>query len=210
MKRAWLFSVVVVAGGAALAGCSGDNVTADGAAGSTAAAGSAGASAHPPAQGNMTLLLQQVKPTSCPVASKTYQVGNPQAPTSSSVGDRLIDGEAGAKVSCVVRGGGPYFFSGSIQGQSSELAKVTLIVKNGIIDADEQTGTATISVYTPELADVFHSTEGGCTVSVVAQNVKPGSLWATFSCPSVSSSSTGAACGIGAISTFVLENCEAS
>jgi hypothetical protein len=165
-----------------------------------------------PPQGNLTLSVQ--KPVSgaltCPVPGKTYVVGNPDGPNSSMAGDRLIDGENGATIKCSVKGSGPFNFSATIKARSSESDMVTLTITNGVINADKLTGTASVGVYTPQLAGTFTSTEGGCTAGVVAGNVKPGSLWATISCPIINYPSTGQACSVGTTTTFVLENCDGS
>jgi hypothetical protein len=164
----------------------------------------------------MTISIQ--KPTTgtlnCPVPGKTYQVGNPKSPSPTDFGDRLIDGEHGASIKCSVHGSGPYTFSGTIKGTSSEKDPVTLTITSGVVNADKTTGTATVAVYTPQLAGTFSSAEGACTITVVGQQIKAGSVWATIACDSVTSSSTGQGCSIGPVSstitTFVLENCDGS
>jgi len=165
-----------------------------------------------PPQGNVTLSVQ--KPTTgsltCPVPGKTYVVGNPKGPTTAAPGDRYIDGENGATIACSVKGGGPFNFSATIKASSTESDKVTMTITSGVINADKKTGTATVGVFTPQLAGTFISPEGGCAVSVVGDNVKPGSLWATVSCPIINYPSTGQACSVGSITTFVLENCDGS
>ncbi len=120
----------------------------------------------------------------------------------------MIDGERGAKVKCSVQGNGPYSVSGTIQGLTPEGESVTLIIMNGVIDADKRAGSARITVNTPQLAG--DSNEAGCTLSVIAQQIKPGSLWATVFCPSITSPTTGQSCSVGSLTTFVLENCEGS
>jgi hypothetical protein len=164
-----------------------------------------------PAQGNVTLSVQQPmtgSPT-CPVPGKIYVVGNPLGPSATSAGDRLIDGEHGATIKCSVHGSGPFTFSGSIHGTSSEKDPVTVTFTGGMISADKLTGTGTVSVYTPSV-DGFTSSDASCTFTVVSQQVKHGSLWATFSCPSITQSSTAKSCQIGSTSAFVLENCDGS
>ena len=165
-----------------------------------------------PAQGNLTLSIQ--KPTTgtpnCPLPGKQYVVGNPDGPNSISAGDRLVDGERNASIKCSVHGNGTFTFSGTIKGSSKEADKVTFAVSGGTINADKLTGTATVSVYTPQLADTFFSAEGACTVTVIGQQVKPGSVWASVSCASITAASTGQVCTVGDITTFVLENCDGS
>ncbi len=164
-----------------------------------------------PARGNLTLIVQPTTTPakSCPVSGKTYVVGNPSGPNSGSPGDRLVDGMGGAKITCSVTGSGPYTVYASIRGQSSENEVVMLTIANGVVNADKQTGSAAIAVYTPQLAGTFGANE--CTLSVVDQNVKPGALWATVSCPTISDPSLpGSACSVGPTTTFVLENCDGS
>jgi len=224
MNRAWCFSLLLVSGGTALEGCSDANVTDDTSdyAGGHAAAGHAGsgvggansvagAAGHPtsrPAQGNLTLSIQSGTSMSCPVPGKVYVVGDPKGPNMVTPGDRLIDGVNGASIQCSVRGTGRYTFSGTISASSSEDATVEATITNGVVNADKLTGSATLSVLTPDLGSTFSSESGGCAVNVIAENIKPGSVWASISCPSVTSPSTGNACAVGSISTFVLENCD--
>src|SRR4051812_18272959 len=166
-----------------------------------------------PAQGNMTLSIGDPTGAKCPASAKTYQVGNPTAPSITAVpnedGDRLIDGEKGASIKCSVTGSGPYNFSATIKALSSESDKVTLTVTNGIINADKATGSATVAVNTPQLSgNSFVSEPGACVVSVVNQNVKAGSLWASVSCAKVTLASTGQSCAVGMTTNFIVENCE--
>jgi hypothetical protein len=219
MNRAWWFSLLLVSGGTALAGCSGANETdatsehaaghaGSGAGGADSVAGGAGHPTSRPAQGNLTLNIQSLNRMSCPVAGKVYVLGDPQGPNTVTPGDRLVDGVNGASIECSVRGTGPYTFSGTISGISSEDATVEATITNGVVNADKLSGSATFSVHTPDLGSTFSSESGGCTVNVIAENVKSGSLWASISCPSVTSPSTGQVCAIGSISAFVLENCD--
>ncbi|MEI9948621.1 MAG: hypothetical protein WDO74_06450 [Pseudomonadota bacterium] len=151
--------------------------------------------------------------TNCPVTGKTYVVGHPDAPTPPmDAGDRFVDGE-GATIKCSVKASSSGFaFSGTITAPSSEKDPVTVSFTNGAISADKVNGTATVYVYTKEVQG-FTST-APCTVTVVSTNVKPGSLWATFSCPSIKDPTMPQECSIGpvgqTISNFVFENCDGS
>lgn len=165
-----------------------------------------------PAQGNLTLSLQP--PTmgtgTCPVPGRTYVIGNPNGPNSNNAGDRIIDGH-GATIKCSVQGNGTFTFSGTIKGTTGTTPsdQVTLTMTNGTINST--TGTVTASVNVTQLAGNFSSPAGGCMVSVVGDNVKPGSLWATVMCPTISDpSAPGKSCSVGPITTFVLENCDGS
>ena len=167
-----------------------------------------------PAQGNLTLSIQPPVGTgNCPVPGTTYVLGNPKGPNSVSAGDRLIDGEHGATIKCSVQGSSTFTFSATIKGitNTTPSSKVSLQMSSGVINMDRMTGTATVAVNTNELGGSFTSPAGACTVGVVGDNVKGGSLWATVTCPSISDpSSPGKACSVGTITTFVLENCEGS
>jgi len=138
----------------------------------------------------------------------TYVLGDPQGPSTVSPGDRLVDGQNGASIQCSVLGNGPYTVSGTIRAQTYQGDQVTFILTDGVINADKQTGTASVSVNTPQLASTFSGTD--CTLVVVGANVKPGALWATLACPSISSPSTAQTCGVGSFSTVVFENCSGS
>lgn len=166
------------------------------------------------AQGDLTLVLQSPAtgmPT-CPVTGRTYVIGDPDGPDGNSTpGDRLIDGMKGASISCSVLGTGTFSVSGSIRGTTAQGDLVVLKISDGTIDAAGQTGTATVSVNTTQLAATYQSTPGGCTLRIVMGNIKPGSIWGTVSCPSVvDPSSSVKSCAIGPTSAFVLENCDGS
>ena len=167
-----------------------------------------------PAQGNLTLSIQPPVGTgNCPVPGTTYVLGNPKGPNSISAGDRLIDGEHGATIKCSVQGSSTFTFSATIKGitNTTPSSKVSLQMSSGVINMDRMTGTATVAVNTNELGGSFTSPAGACTVGVIGDNVKGGSLWATVTCPNISDpSSPGKACSVGTITTFVLENCEGS
>ena len=156
-----------------------------------------------PAQGNLTLSIQQLM--GCPTPGKIYQVGNPGAPTEIDFGDPFIDGENGATIKCSVRGAGSFTFSGSIQARSKENDTVNLSMTNGVINADK-TGTATLSVFTPGLGASYSSDMGTCQVTAI--DVRAGALWAKINCPKISESSTATSCIVGTTTTFVLENCD--
>lgn len=170
----------------------------------------------PPAQGAVTLDLSQPVPTVdqmfCPI-TKVYQVGAKDsktmatlAPTVQDPGESVISGENGSTISCSVTGGGGNFkFSGSLHASTPEGDLILVAFQNGVISGT--TGTADVSVYTPQLSSNFAGT--GCTINVQNNQVKGGSIWATFSCPQISAAPSGL-CGISADSTIVFENCSGS
>jgi hypothetical protein len=221
MNRAVLILVMLAGAGVFTGGCAGKSVSDSNTAGSggstqssgggSSAAGSAGSAAGSghsrPAQGNLTLSIQPPLSSdsgSCPVPGHTYVVGNPKGPNSVSPGDRLIDGEDGVIIECSVRGKGPYTISGTIQGNGTD--GVNLSITDGVIDTNDNTGTASVSVYTSNLGGIFSGV--GCTLAVVNDNVKSGSIWATVYCPTITSSKPGQACAVGPITTVVFENCD--
>ena len=212
MRGASALGILFVSAAAGLCACSGRYETtgpADGHSSGGAGAdngGSAGAEARR-AQGNLRLNVHYADPALCPVTGKTYVVGDPQGPSSVAPGDRLIDGEHGATIKCSVRGRGPFEFSASIEAASSESDQVSLTFSQGLIDANGQTGSATLRVLTPQLGTAFTSAARGCALHVVNSQIKPGSIWATFSCDAVYPFNLGV-CSIGAVSAFALENCD--
>jgi hypothetical protein len=170
-----------------------------------------------PAQGAIS--LQVGGPAPCPVPGQIYPVGRlvnkvAQAPSDSDPGQSVVDGESGTSVSCSVHGGGPYTFSGSIHATSYDEAKdpITVSFTNGVVNADKTTGTVTVSVFTPQLLAQFTSGAMPCTVKVINHQIKGGSIWADFSCPTLSAGLQGT-CSSGvapSVSTVVFENCDGS
>jgi hypothetical protein len=173
----------------------------------------------PPAQGAVTLYLGQpvvhVDQMTCPVSGQAYQIGATDsktkailAPTASDPGQSVISGESGSTISCSVRGGGGNFtFSGSLHAVTPQGDLVSVSFSNGTVGPDF-TGTADVSVYTPQLSGTFSSTSS-CAITVKNQQVKGGSIWATFSCGQIASPPSGL-CGIDASSAIVFENCSGS
>ena len=164
-----------------------------------------------PAEGGATLSIQSpssgVSGTSCPVPGRTYEIGNP-APTQSGPGESAIDGDKGASVKCSVKGNGPFTFSGTLNARNNEdKTPVSITFVDGQVGADKNSGTVSVIVSTLDLSSPFSSAAGACTVNVINQQIKPGSIWATFSCPSITTPPSGR-CTIGGNSVFVFENCE--
>jgi hypothetical protein len=190
-------------------GCSDSGASAGaGGASGTGFAGNGGALPLPN-QGSVTLTVaRSLNPSNgqaCPVPGQTYPAGQP-APTNLDPGGALVDGEDGAQVTCSVHGAGPFTFSGSLQATTTDGASdpVHVAFTQGSIGAD-LTGTADVSVYTPQLAGNFSGVS--CQVQVIGSQIKAGSMWASFSCPSLVEppSSQCAASGV-----FVFENCDGS
>lgn len=167
----------------------------------------------PPAQGAFVTTIKAPSPApmgkSCPTSvSFTYDVPRilDTKPTEGLDQDtylhRIVDGENSAQVSCKVTGSS---FSGRIV-----LGGRALSISSGTLGADKK-GTAQITVTNSEsLSTSLISPTANCTVDAAgtASNkfqVKGGSMWASFSCPSVEAAPN-EYCTAGGF--FVLENCE--
>jgi len=126
-------------------------------------------------------------------------------------GDRLVNGQNSSTIKCSVQGSSTFAFSGTIKGTTNTTPsdQVSFTITAGTISTDKMTGTASVAVNTSGLAGNFTSPAGDCTVTVVGDNVKPGSIWATIKCPNITDpTGPGRACRVGDTTTFVLENCE--
>jgi hypothetical protein len=167
-----------------------------------------------PAQGAITLSVRLPTSTvngTCPDSGTTYYVGAPNAPTTGSPGNSLVDGDKGAHIGCSVKAsGGGFAFSGSLAASTTQGAPfpITVTFSNGVVDASGN-GTADIGVYTPKLSATYTST-AACTVKVLGSplQVKGGSIWASFSCPSITYPPMNL-CEVGS-SVVVFENCDGS
>ena len=172
----------------------------------------------PPAQGAVTLYLGapvvHVDQMTCPT-TQTYQVGATDsktkavlAPTASDPGQSVISGENGSTISCSVTGGGGNFkFSGALRAVTPLGDLVSVSFDKGVVGPDF-TGTADVTVYTPQLSANFVSTMP-CAITVQNQQIKGGSIWATFSCGQIAAPPSGL-CGVNSSSAIVFENCSGS
>lgn len=159
-----------------------------------------------PAQGAITLSIQKSN-TTCPDSGTTYQIGAPNPPSATATGDSVVDGN-GASVSCSVKKSSSGFtFSGSLQASTiAPVVPILVTFNNGVIDSTGA-GTATVAVRTPKLGDTFNSGSTPCPIQVIQNQIQPGSLWVTFSCPNiVATSALSGSCGVGT-SVVVFENC---
>jgi hypothetical protein len=170
----------------------------------------------PPAQGAFKASVEPASPApagkSCPTSAYTYDVPNALETDPGKQLDednythKAIDGENGASVSCSVKGGPPFTFSGKISRGDRGLT-----ISDGTIGADQK-GTARITVIktgSPGFPTMI-SPMASCTIDAAKANgnnyqVKPGSMWARFVCPSVESPPSESCAADG---YFVLENCE--
>jgi hypothetical protein len=170
----------------------------------------------PPAQGAFLASIKAPSPSPagkrCPTSvSFTYDV--PSILTSKPLEaldqdtylHKTVDGEDNASVSCKVAGSSSFNFSGRIV-----LGGRALSIANGTLGADKK-GTAQITVTNSEsLSNSLVSPTPNCVVNAAADasnrfQVKAGSMWASFTCPSVEAQPTDYCSANG---FFVLENCE--
>ena len=192
-----------------VAGCSSSSDAPMAAGGAAGAAGSGGAAAHVPSQAAIKLNLGppalQIG-TSCPSGVTSYELGSP-GPSETNPGTSIVDGAAGAVISCSVTGSGtgPFKFSASIHGTTATGDPITFVLSDGSVDLADM-GSTTVSLFTPQLASTLTSGMP-CQVAVVNEQVKGGSLWAEFACGEITSEPS-ADCAINGY--FVLENCDGS
>ena len=135
----------------------------------------------------------------CHIPAHNAQIGaNP--PTGTSPGDRVIDGQAYAQVSCTVSGSGSFTVSGSIsQGPTS-------FQIDGTVNGTSGTGTA--GEYDPQSAQSLVSDPGDCTITVTApQEIASGRIWASFECNSFSNPSVPKTTACASSGHFVFDNC---
>ena len=147
--------------------------------------------------------------SSCPSgAAFTFDVPSVRdvAPVEALTGDRylhwVVNGESDASVSCRVAATGSGEFA--LAGRIASGVKALEIADGFVSQGSGSTGTARITVID---AQQLSSTLADCTIEVVSHatlQIKPGSVWAHFSCPSLKHA-PGEACG--AQGFFVLENC---
>lgn len=143
----------------------------------------------------------------CPVASLTNAlpgVNGPSMLDANTYMKHIVDGEGEAAVSCTVSGTSSFTFEGSLQ-----LGRLALKITNGVL-GDDKTGTADITVTDGQNLSGSLTSPAPCSIDATTTSdqtfqIKPGSMWAGFDCPSVEQapSESCAASGI-----FVLENCE--
>lgn len=145
--------------------------------------------AAPPATGSATVQLSAVSP---PVAGKSCAAqGDPiflglngVGPSGTAKGRPYTDDEDGANVLCSVGSGSEIKFSGLIENSGGVFFQVTgSVVKGG-------TGKASVSVYDPDSTDVLTSPNDQlCDVRVDTPPLVVGeeSIWASYSCPALTS-----------------------
>jgi hypothetical protein len=170
----------------------------------------------PPAQGAFWANVKSVSPTPagkmCPSGtSLTFDVPavDPllnETLDADTYQHHKIDGEDQAEVSCTVKGGGTFTVEGTIK-----LGAKSLSISNGTI-GDNKKGTARITLQDsamPGFSGALSAPTASCVIDAAAAagnnfQVKPGSIWAHFECPSVEQAPSGYCKAEG---FFVLENC---
>lgn len=167
----------------------------------------------PAAQGAFIVSINSVSPSNgkaCPAPFTTFDV--PEVYNTSNRVEALntntylhwtIDGESDSNVSCSVKGSSSFTFGGRIA------SGVSLIeISDGTL-ANNMTGTARINIANgSKLSTSLTSPAADCKITVVTNSrgtqVRPGSIWASFECPSLEHQ-PGDACSAKGV--FVLENC---
>ena len=171
----------------------------------------------PPAQGAFWANVKSVSPApagkSCPSgASLTFDVPTVDPKLDESLDEntylhRKIDGEDQAEVSCIVKGGPSFTLEGTIK-----LGSRALSISNGTI-GDNKKGTARITLRAsgnPGFSGALSAPSANCAIDAAAApgnnfQVKPGSIWARFQCPSIEQAPSDFCQADG---FFVLENCD--
>ena len=170
----------------------------------------------PPAQGAFIASVNSVSPSppgkSCPAgAAFTYDVPNESETKPTEVLDadtylhKIIDGEDASTVRCEVKGGSTFTFSGRIS-----LGGKALEISDGTLGADKK-GTARITVTNSlRISTSLSAPSANCVVNAAGAagnnfQVRAGSMWASFSCPSVEAIPADYCKADG---FFVLENCD--
>jgi len=150
-----------------------------------------------PAGASLTFDVPTVDPASIPpktLDADTYQV-------------KLIDGEDASEISCSVQGKTSFTLKGTVKQGTKSLA-----ISNGTI-GDNKKGTARITLRdagNPGFSGALSSPSATCTIDAAPAagnnfQVKPGSIWAHFECPSVEQAPSDYCKADG---YFVFENCD--
>ena len=175
----------------------------------------------PPAQGAFIASVLSVSPAPagkmCPSgAALTFDVPTvdpanippkPQQLDADTYQVKIIDGEESSTVRCSVKGSSTFTFSGRIS-----LGSKALELSGGTLGADKKgTARATLTKSgTPGFSNSLSSSVGGCQIDAAPAagnnfQVKPGSIWARFTCPAVEHEPSDYCKAEG---FFVFENCD--
>jgi hypothetical protein len=150
-----------------------------------------------PSGASLTFDLPAVDPTRMP----------PETLDADTYVRTLIDGEDAAQVTCTVQGTSTFSLEGKIA-----LGSKSFTLSSGTLAADK-TGTARITLRdsgSPGFPGTLASPSANCALVASAElgnsfQVKPGSIWGHFSCPSIEQAPSDYCQASG---FFVLENCE--
>jgi hypothetical protein len=202
------FAIFVFSGG--LAACAG--TSSDGGGGGGIIPDLTGGVRPPPAQGASVFTVQSASPApagkTCPVVTSTGaipEVAGIGALDADTYQEKIVDGDHAAQVRCKVAvGADGSSFEGLLQ-----LGARSFSIQNGVLGADRK-GTADVNLRDDTALSVTFSSGGPCTIDGAAGvsnnfQVKAGSMWASFSCPSVEAAPSDYCRASG---FFVLENCE--
>jgi hypothetical protein len=142
----------------------------------------------------------------CAISNAGFaNIGGPPRSAMGDPGPRVVDGAAGASVSCSVVGDDTFSISGS-----ATLGDTSFTLTAGSVTAGG-TGTAKIAVASPATAGkkLVSPDDTPCDLRVdrAPFQVASGLIWALFSCGLVSNpTQPGSSCGL--TGEFLLENCE--
>jgi hypothetical protein len=176
----------------------------------------------PPAQGAFWTNVKSVSPAPagkmCPSGTTlTFDVpavppptvDKPQSETldADTYKQKLVDGQESGEVSCAVKGSSSFTVEGTIKFGNKSLA-----ISSGTLGADKK-GTARITLRdsgTPGFSGALSAPSANCAIDAAAATgnnfqVKAGSIWGHFSCPSVEQAPSDYCQADG---YFVFENCD--
>lgn len=167
------------------------------------AATSCSSAAPPPAQGDLEI---HVSPASsppngdtCTVDPHNAQIGD-QAPSGTSPGSRVRDGNSGAVVQCSVKGSSTFSVNAAIRKGAVSFQLLGKVPKTG-------DGTGSIISFDPT-SDMTMSSPSGtpCTISPI--QIAAGRIWAHFVCNGFVNPSAPTNSYCQADGYFVFENCD--
>jgi hypothetical protein len=164
-----------------------------------------------PAQGAGAFTVLSASPAPagkvCPVVVGTAAL--PEVPETEALDadtylHHITDGEDSASFHCRVSGASSFTFAGVMQ-----RGGISLEIGDGVLGADRR-GTAEIKLGAATTLPSVLSSDGACSIDASLRpdanfQVKRGSIWAGFSCPSVQAPPSDYCTATG---FFVLENCE--
>ena len=153
----------------------------------------------PPAEGS----IQITWTNGCSTSPATIS-GPGGLPSGNKVGPEqtVLDGRDGYSVGCTVtQTGSTYSISASISLPNT----ISLTVDASGVSTTG--GKATMSFFSPQSVNTWTSPAGGCTLTTKSTTegltIMPGSIWATYSCPGVSTPSQyGSSCDTSGVIVF--------